>query len=85
MAIRVLPESLRREIAAGEIIARPADAVKELLENALDAGASRIEVLLRGAGLDLIKVSDDGAGIAAQEVELEIGRASCRERVLMPG
>ncbi len=74
MAIRVLPESLRREIAAGEIIARPSDAVKELLENALDAGATRIEVLLRGAGLDLIRVSDDGAGIAAQEVELALER-----------
>ena len=74
MTIRVLPENLRREIAAGEIIARPSDAVKELLENALDAGASRIELVLRGAGLELIRVSDDGVGIAAQEVELALER-----------
>ncbi len=74
MAIRVLPEFLRREIAAGEIIARPSDAVKELLENALDANATRIEVLLQGAGLELIRVTDDGIGIAAEEVELALER-----------
>ncbi|MFN3266709.1 MAG: DNA mismatch repair endonuclease MutL [Deinococcales bacterium] len=74
MPIRVLPESLRREIAAGEIIARPADAVKELLENALDAGASRIEIQLQKAGLESIRVSDDGVGIAKEEVALALER-----------
>jgi DNA mismatch repair protein MutL len=72
--IRVLPESLRREIAAGEIIARPADAVKELIENALDAGASRIEVHLHKAGLERIRVTDDGTGIAKEEVALALER-----------
>lgn len=74
MPIRVLPESLRREIAAGEIISRPADAVKELLENALDAAASRIEVQLQKAGLESIRVSDDGVGIVKEEVALALER-----------
>ncbi len=74
MPIRVLPEALRREIAAGEIITRPADAVKELLENALDAAATRVDVVLRGAGLELIRVTDDGVGIVFDEVKLALER-----------
>ncbi len=62
------------QIAAGEVVERPASVVKELLENAIDAGASRIEISVSGAGRDRIKVSDNGAGMSPEDVELSLQR-----------
>jgi len=73
-AIRVLDQELVNQIAAGEVIERPASVVKELLENAIDAGATNIDVEVGGSGLDLIRMADNGSGMTEVELELAILR-----------
>lgn len=72
--IRVLPDDLASQIAAGEVVERPASVVKELVENALDAGAQRVDVSIEGGGITSIRVADDGHGMSESDVPRCLGR-----------
>ncbi len=74
MPVRQLPELVVNRIAAGEVVERPASIVKELIENALDAGAHRIEVVLAGGGRRLVRVTDDGTGMTPEDLALSVDR-----------
>ena len=72
--IRLLPDTVANQIAAGEVIQRPASAVKELLENAVDAGASKIDLIVKDAGKTLIQVIDNGTGMSKSDAKIAFER-----------
>ena len=73
-SVRILPESLINKIAAGEVVERPASVVKELLENAIDAGATEVQVSIKNGGKDLISILDNGCGMNESDAQLAVER-----------
>jgi len=72
--IQLLPDSVANQIAAGEVVQRPASAVKELLENAIDAGATNIKLIVKEAGKSLIQIIDDGSGMSETDARMSLER-----------
>ena len=72
--IQLLPDHVANQIAAGEVVQRPASVVKELLENAIDAGAGKIELIVRDAGRNLVQVVDNGSGMSETDARMAFER-----------
>ena len=72
--IKVMPDTLASQVAAGEVVERPASVVKELLENSIDAGAGRVDILVRRGGTALIRVVDDGMGMGREDAAMSLER-----------
>src|SRR5436190_4998943 len=80
MPVRQLPEQVVNRIAAGEVVERPASVVKELVENAIDAGASRVDIFTDGGGRRRTSVTDDGSGMTAADLALAAERHATSKR-----
>ena len=79
--IHLLPDSIANQIAAGEVVQRPSSVVKELLENAIDAGASYIRVIVRDAGKSLIQVIDDGRGMSLTDARMCFEKVKLKKKL----
>ena len=70
--IRLLPDIVASQVAAGEVVERPASVVKELVENSIDAGACKVEIMIRRGGISLVRVADDGCGMDRDDALLSL-------------